>query len=486
MEFCLEAAVPTDGMIFTEQRILEDADETGKSWGHWRFAAKLVFQPDGVAIGKFLRLCCDLDPTNRGHGHRSTWQASYQVQSDGTLWLYDCKDIAPDKASLSRDLPLTGREVRGCELGQRFIGSGSELERMEAAAEMSRTQYHKTVFHTWAPQIDQAGPDILRVQLKDEHQVILAHWPKDFIFRRVLQVEFSFAESRNNSNNHNNKNSCTCIVTCTGLSGEEVCSFTLPADRTAAELQAEVHRRMGHASLVLSDGRVLKTMADSTPLTQVLSAGETPWEDGLDSTALFQDDGAAASSYQQLQHQQQREQQQQPQQQQEQQQQQRQQQQQVIKRAQVLVKLRAGTCPQGHRLKNKKADGGYECDVCGEDILLEQKRFYDCRKCDFSLCSKCHTAATADSGAEDDDEFEDAMLQEIFADAFCRTVATSTDDAMPFCCYHLQGRCRFGSECAFAHTGATAKRSLCQYGNRCRLLHHVYLSNVATSDRMPV
>lgn len=31
---------------------------------------------------------------------------------------------------------------------------------------------------------------------------------------------------------------------------------------------------------------------------------------------------------------------------------------------------------------------GYECDVCQEDIL-DGKRFFDCRKCDFSMCLKC-------------------------------------------------------------------------------------------------
>ena len=31
---------------------------------------------------------------------------------------------------------------------------------------------------------------------------------------------------------------------------------------------------------------------------------------------------------------------------------------------------------------------GYECDACGEDIL-DGKRFFDCRKCDFSMCVKC-------------------------------------------------------------------------------------------------
>ena len=47
-------------------------------------------------------------------------------------------------------------------------------------------------------------------------------------------------------------------------------------------------------------------------------------------------------------------------------------------------------CPQGHTLKRRKAeDSGYECDVCSADIV-EGKRFYDCRTCDYCMCQKCH------------------------------------------------------------------------------------------------
>jgi hypothetical protein len=45
-------------------------------------------------------------------------------------------------------------------------------------------------------------------------------------------------------------------------------------------------------------------------------------------------------------------------------------------------------CPAEHVLTKKKADGEYECDHCGRDIT-EGKRFYDCRRCDFSMCCKC-------------------------------------------------------------------------------------------------
>lgn len=71
------------------------------------------------------------------------------------------------------------------------------------------------------------------------------------------------------------------------------------------------------------------------------------------------------------------------------------------------------TCPSGHALKKKKADGGYECDACGEDIL-DGKRFFDCRKCDFSMCVKCQKKAAAEMEEEEEDDEETEVLE-----AFC-------------------------------------------------------------------
>lgn len=70
------------------------------------------------------------------------------------------------------------------------------------------------------------------------------------------------------------------------------------------------------------------------------------------------------------------------------------------------------TCPAGHTLKRKKADGGYECDVCQEDIL-DGKRFFDCRKCDFSMCLKCHKKAAA-AMEEEEEEDEEEQERELF------------------------------------------------------------------------
>lgn len=50
-----------------------------------------------------------------------------------------------------------------------------------------------------------------------------------------------------------------------------------------------------------------------------------------------------------------------------------------------LAMMPSPTCPAGHALKRKKADGDYDCDVCEKDIK-DGTRLHDCRKCDFSMC----------------------------------------------------------------------------------------------------
>merc|ERR1712045_226721 len=77
------------------------------------------------------------------------------------------------------------------------------------------------------------------------------------------------------------------------------------------------------------------------------------------------------------------------------------------------------TCPNGHRLKRRKADECYECDVCGADIV-EGKRLFDCRKCDYCMCQKCHKKCEKELEAElAEQEEEEAEAQ--ISEAFCES-----------------------------------------------------------------
>jgi len=73
-------------------------------------------------------------------------------------------------------------------------------------------------------------------------------------------------------------------------------------------------------------------------------------------------------------------------------------------------------CAKGHGLKKRKAaaDEGYECDVCSSDIK-DGKRFFDCRKCDFSMCTKCCKTAEAEAAANEE-ECEEAEVFEAFCE----------------------------------------------------------------------
>jgi len=99
-------------------------------------------------------------------------------------------------------------------------------------------------------------------------------------------------------------------------------------------------------------------------------------------------------------------------------------------------------CPDNHRLKRRKcADEDYECDVCSSDIVAG-KRFFDCRKCDYSICPKCHKKAQAVAIAQAEDEEEetaipDEMMEELL-DAFCRQHTTPVQQG-----HRLRFRCEF-------------------------------------------
>merc|ERR1719335_1400758 len=80
-------------------------------------------------------------------------------------------------------------------------------------------------------------------------------------------------------------------------------------------------------------------------------------------------------------------------------------------------------CPKGHDLKRRKADAEYACDVCEKDIATG-KRFYDCRKCDWSICLKCHKEAkeAAAEKIHDDDDLDEAELLQAFCELHVKMV----------------------------------------------------------------
>lgn len=104
----------------------------------------------------------------------------------------------------------------------------------------------------------------------------------------------------------------------------------------------------------------------------------------------------------------------------------------------------APACPSGHTMKKRKADATYACDVC-EARIAEGKRFLDCRKCDFSVCSKCAKSLEQES-AEREQEEEYRELMEAFCQMnvtpvshgrrlqfrcdFCKTLVASSEDAV--------------------------------------------------------
>ena len=73
------------------------------------------------------------------------------------------------------------------------------------------------------------------------------------------------------------------------------------------------------------------------------------------------------------------------------------------------------SCHLGHPLKRRRAPNEYECDVCDKDISTG-KRFFDCRKCNYSVCLMCETTAAAEEPSEAD-------VEELF-NVFCEIHTT--------------------------------------------------------------
>merc|ERR1719491_2136647 len=80
-------------------------------------------------------------------------------------------------------------------------------------------------------------------------------------------------------------------------------------------------------------------------------------------------------------------------------------------------------CPEGHGLKRRKATEEYACDVCEKDIVVG-KRFYDCRKCDWCMCVKCHKEAKEAAADDSHDDFECLDPEEELMQTFCEMHVT--------------------------------------------------------------
>lgn len=259
LDLCLEADLPPGGLIFTEPGRVQGEEEVGKSWGHWRSAATLVFSPDGRVIGKFLDLCCDVDPDNLGHGHRSVWEARYQVFPDPVLRecamglesgrrcamvirVHDVRDLSTQDAGLN-ELSLQGRERRGCLLGHRIVGTGSEEERLQAAKAIAKTRYADHLFDLESGRLNAVGA-----------------WRARPLCKRVLTV-WPPAEDGISD------------VVCRAMSGDIVCSFSLSPSSCLKDLRSLVERAVGDAVLVTSEGLLLDLSADDKSLVAVFGSG---------------------------------------------------------------------------------------------------------------------------------------------------------------------------------------------------------------------
>lgn len=272
LKFCLEADVPEGGITFGKAHTLEENEEEGKSRGHWRSFGHLELRPDGTAVGQFLSLCSDFDGS--GHGHRSSWKAKYRACANGSLCLFDFNDsdsvLKRELTELSRQRPrkrpyhydyfdedvdrlqLSSREQKGCRLGPSLVvGSGAELERVQAAQKIAQTRYHPTVFHDRYLLIEAGECD----KFKTEHASKVAEWA--YQPRRVLTVHICSEGSQ-------------LKVTCTGMNGNEECAFCLDLQAKLQDLRAQVSCHVGAAFLALGDGLFLAESEDQSLVFSLL------------------------------------------------------------------------------------------------------------------------------------------------------------------------------------------------------------------------
>mmetsp|Transcript_54372 Transcript_54372/g.100422 ORF Transcript_54372/g.100422 Transcript_54372/m.100422 type:complete len:250 (+) Transcript_54372:75-824(+) len=68
-------------------------------------------------------------------------------------------------------------------------------------------------------------------------------------------------------------------------------------------------------------------------------------------------------------------------------------------------------CPQAHPMKKRKSEDVYECDICQRDIAAG-KKFYDCRRCNYSVCLKCFREQASREAAEEAEDDDAGLLLE--------------------------------------------------------------------------
>ena len=209
MDFCLRAGLK-DGLVFAQRQVLEDEDVFETTWGYWKFRDKLVFEPTGIVVCKMLRLGRHLSPVQgSGHVQQAGWRARYQVLADGFLQIFDFSDLTPEEYSFT-DLPLTEAERDLPVWPRRYIGPGSECQRLEAAKQLGEkvqlspglelrmeeppTKKRKGLHHI-LPCVGLIGPLTGKQEFKQQHRGAMSSWPKQIVYPETPQ-----SQSRNSRN----------------------------------------------------------------------------------------------------------------------------------------------------------------------------------------------------------------------------------------------------------------------------------------------
>lgn len=209
MDFCLRACLK-DGLVFARRQVLEDEDVFEETWGYWRFRDRLVFDPTGVVQCTMLRLGCHLSPAEGpGHVQHAGWRARYRVLADGFLQVFDFSDLTPEEYG-STDLLLAEKERHLPRRGRRYIGRGSECQRLEAAKQLGEkvqlspglelrmeqppTKKRRGLHHI-LPCIGPIGPLTSRQQFPEEYRKAISSWPQQVAPPETLHPKVEVPET---------------------------------------------------------------------------------------------------------------------------------------------------------------------------------------------------------------------------------------------------------------------------------------------------